>query len=116
MEQTSQPTNVGSNDGLGLVPKRTALGATSESDAYQEWLSENGESTALGVATFGWLAWSAAVEHCRDAMASKLIDVWIASNGQRISWGRAVNIIAILKGLPDAERDRLLALDDEAQR
>jgi len=52
-------------------------------------------------------------QHCRDAMASKLIDVWIANHGQRISWKRAVNIIAILKGLPDAERDRLLALDQE---
>ena len=112
--ESSQPTNVGSNDQLGLVPKRVALGATSERDAYQEWLSENGESTRLGVASFGWLAWSAAVEQCRDAMASKLIDVWIANHGQRIPWKRAVGIIAILKGLPDAERDRLLALDDDA--
>lgn len=50
----------------------------------------------------------------KDALASQLIDVWCADKGGRqIPWAKAVQIVAIVTKQPDAERDRLLHMDDE---
>lgn len=49
----------------------------------------------------------------RDALASHLIDVWVADKGRKIPWAKAVQIIAIVTKQSDAERDRLLRMGDE---
>lgn len=49
----------------------------------------------------------------RDVAA--LMDKWVAIYGP-MPWSKAVNITAIVTGLDDAERERLLALDDAAAR
>jgi hypothetical protein len=48
-----------------------------------------------------------------ELLASKLIDAWCADKGKQIPWAKAVQIIAIVTKQSDAERDRLLHLDDE---
>lgn len=54
----------------------------------------------------------AQVTNLADHTLDRLIDAWIASTGKPIPWNKAVEIAAIVKRLPDAERDRLLALND----
>ena len=44
---------------------------------------------------------------------NRLIDVWCAEHGGKISWAKAVQIAAIVTKQSDAERDRLLHMGDE---
>lgn len=49
----------------------------------------------------------------REGMASKLISLWAKEHGgSEVPWETAVDITAILTGMPDAERDRLISLQD----
>ncbi len=48
----------------------------------------------------------------REVLASRLIDSWCETNSGQIPWAKAVEITAITTGMSDAERDRLLALND----
>jgi hypothetical protein len=48
-----------------------------------------------------------------DSPGNKLIDTWIEIHGKPISWEKAVQIISITCKIPNEERDRLLALDDD---
>lgn len=41
---------------------------------------------------------------------SRLIEAWVTEHGKPIPWEKAVEIVAIVNKLPDAERLRLLAL------
>ena len=52
-----------------------------------------------------------------EILASKLIDVWVADKGRKISWRRAIEIVAIVTKQPQAEIDRLLGLgaDDDGR-
>lgn len=52
-----------------------------------------------------------------EVLASKLIDAWVADKGRKISWRRAIEIVAIITKQPQAEVDRLLALgaDDDGR-
>lgn len=54
----------------------------------------------------------AQVTNLADHTLDRLIDAWVASTGKPIPWNKAVELAAIVKRLPDAERDRLLALND----
>lgn len=49
----------------------------------------------------------------KETLAGKLIDVWCAEHGGKISWAKAVQIVAIVTSQPHAERDRLLKMDDK---
>jgi hypothetical protein len=49
----------------------------------------------------------------RDLLAGRLIDAWCADKGKQIPWAKAIQIVAIVTKQPDAERDRLLKMDDE---
>lgn len=49
-----------------------------------------------------------------EILCSRLIDAWCEANGGQIPWDKAVEITAITTKLPDAERLRLLSLDDDA--
>lgn len=49
----------------------------------------------------------------RDAMCSRLMDVWVANHG-RMPWKKAVEVVAVLKQLPVDERERLMAMEDES--
>lgn len=51
-------------------------------------------------------------DEAEDHAASRLIDAWVASHGAPIPWEKAVEIMAIVSKLPEAERARLLALAD----
>jgi hypothetical protein len=91
-----------------------------EHAAFAKWLAEewpHGELTDEGRA----IARSAWTERARrateeppakEALASKLIDQWCAVHGKQIPWASAIEITAILTGMPDAEKARLLALND----
>jgi hypothetical protein len=57
--------------------------------------------------------WTHAMNESRDGLASKLIDAWCADKGKQIAWAKAVQIVAIVTKQSDAERDRLLKMDDE---
>jgi hypothetical protein len=59
------------------------------------------------------LAEAAATRSEAECAASRLIDLWGNLHGRPVPWAKAVGIVAILQHLDDAERDRLLALDDE---
>ena len=48
-----------------------------------------------------------------DVLAGRLIDTWCEENKKPIPWQKAVEIISIVKKLGDAERLRLLGLDDD---
>jgi len=50
-------------------------------------------------------------EESREALANKLIDTWVVSQGKPIPWAKAVEIVAIVTKLPMEERQRLLSLD-----
>lgn len=52
-------------------------------------------------------------EECSDVLAGRLIDAWATANGKPVPWAKSVEIIAVIKKLPDAERVRLLALGEE---
>ncbi len=52
-------------------------------------------------------------EESKDALASRLIDVWIAEKGKKIPWAKAIQIIAIVTKQPDEERDHLLRMADD---
>lgn len=51
-------------------------------------------------------------EESREAMASKLIDAWVAAHNKPIPWAKAVEIVVIVQKLPEEERQRLLSLDE----
>lgn len=46
-----------------------------------------------------------------DEPASRLIDLWAQIHGKPIPWAKAVEIVAVVKHMPDEERQRLLSLD-----
>ena len=48
---------------------------------------------------------------CREALASKLIDIWIQNNNQRIPWKKCISIIAIVTKMDPAEEQRLLNME-----
>lgn len=53
-------------------------------------------------------------DEAEEHAASRLIDAWVASHGAPIPWEKAVEIIAIVNKLPEAERTRLLGLAEES--
>lgn len=61
----------------------------------------------------GFLGRDDGAESDTDALASRLIDAWVADKGRKIPWAKAVQIIAIVTKQSNAERDRLLRMGDE---
>lgn len=49
----------------------------------------------------------------KEILAGRLIDAWCEDKGRKIPWAKAVQIVAIVTGQSDAERDRLLKMGDE---
>lgn len=49
----------------------------------------------------------------QEILAARLIDVWVADHKRPIAWAKAVEIQAVVTKMPDAEKMRLLGLDDE---
>lgn len=47
-----------------------------------------------------------------EQLAGRLIDAWCAAHGKQIPWAKAIEITAIVTKMPDAERERLLNLDN----
>lgn len=48
-----------------------------------------------------------------EILAAKLIETWVAKHGRPAPWSTAVEITAVATNMPNDERDRLLALDDD---
>ena len=48
-----------------------------------------------------------------ECVESKLIDAWCLEHGGKISWHKAIEIVAILQHLSAEETHRMLQLDDE---
>ncbi|HCL3801813.1 TPA: hypothetical protein N2B48_005893, partial [Pseudomonas aeruginosa] len=48
-----------------------------------------------------------------EILAAKLIETWVAKHGKPAPWSTAVEITAVATNMPNDERDRLLALDDD---
>ena len=68
--------------------------------------------TALKVLRTALLAATDTTESPPEALASRLIDAWCEIHQMPVPWQTAVEIIAIVTRLPDAERERLLRLAD----
>lgn len=45
--------------------------------------------------------------------ATLLINAWVDTHGKQIPWDKAIEIIAVATKMPDAEKARLLCLDDQ---
>ena len=45
--------------------------------------------------------------------ATLLINAWVDAHGKQIPWDKAIEIIAVATKMPDAEKTRLLCLDDQ---
>ncbi|HGA2732592.1 TPA: hypothetical protein ACIR09_003605 [Pseudomonas aeruginosa] len=48
-----------------------------------------------------------------EILAAKLIETWAAKHGKPAPWSKIVEITALATNMPNDERDRLLALDDD---
>ncbi|NPS81529.1 hypothetical protein [Pseudomonas aeruginosa] len=48
-----------------------------------------------------------------EILAAKLIETWVAKHGKPAPWSTAIEITAVATNMPNDERDRLLALDDD---
>ncbi|WP_169879166.1 hypothetical protein [Pseudomonas aeruginosa] len=48
-----------------------------------------------------------------EILAAKLIETWVTKHGKPAPWSTAVEITAVATNMPNDERDRLLALDDD---
>ncbi|MEW3705593.1 hypothetical protein QOZ51_10600, partial [Pseudomonas aeruginosa] len=48
-----------------------------------------------------------------EILAAKLIETWVTKHGRPAPWSTAVEITALATNMPNDERDRLLALDDD---
>ncbi len=48
-----------------------------------------------------------------EILAAKLIETWVAKHGRPAPWSKIVEITALATNMPNDERDRLLALDDD---
>ncbi|WP_426762069.1 hypothetical protein [Pseudomonas aeruginosa] len=48
-----------------------------------------------------------------EILAAKLIETWVTEHGKPAPWSTAVEITAVATNMPNDERDRLLALDDD---
>ncbi|HCF1395728.1 TPA: hypothetical protein NH846_006165 [Pseudomonas aeruginosa] len=48
-----------------------------------------------------------------EMLAAKLIETWVAKHGKPAPWSKIVEITALATNMPNDERDRLLALDDD---
>lgn len=61
MSESSKPAQVGSNEGLGLVPERAAFEAWfSDGGKWPEAVRRSGEGYMLAAAQSAWTAWKAA--------------------------------------------------------
>lgn len=52
-------------------------------------------------------------KEAREALASRLIEAWVADKRKQIPWAKAIEIVSVVTKQTDAERDRLLHLGDE---
>ncbi|HHH9537477.1 TPA: hypothetical protein ACP327_000611 [Pseudomonas aeruginosa] len=48
-----------------------------------------------------------------EILAAKLIETWVTKHGKPAPWSTAVEITAVATNMPNDERERLLALDDD---
>ncbi|HBN8187857.1 TPA: hypothetical protein L3670_000420 [Pseudomonas aeruginosa] len=48
-----------------------------------------------------------------EILAAKLIETWVTKHGKPAPWSTAIEITAVATNMPNDERDRLLALDDD---
>ncbi|MGG2676802.1 hypothetical protein [Pseudomonas aeruginosa] len=48
-----------------------------------------------------------------EILAAKLIETWVEKHGKPAPWSKIVEITALATNMPNDERDRLLALDDD---
>lgn len=71
-----------------------------------------------------WKAWQARAalaqpspvpeeEKPGEILAAKLIETWVTKHGKPAPWSTAIEITAVATNMPNDERDRLLALDDD---
>lgn len=101
--------------------------AMRERDAYHEMADKLADGIAkyfgeeIGEHSNLNCPWRNAVELIEEAggtpveiLGARLIDAWCAANGKQIPWDKAVEITAIATKMSEAERARLLALDDRA--
>lgn len=52
-------------------------------------------------------------EQPKEILASHLLDVWMREKGKQIPWRKAIEIIAIVTGMPDAESKRLFDMGND---
>lgn len=94
-----------------------------ERKLFEHWYSDEGKyPKAIERAAKGdyllmqthvaWGVWQARANVDENEMAARLIDVWSTLRKQPMPWAKVVELVSILSHMPDAERVRLLTLND----
>ncbi len=60
----------------------------------------------------GWAAWQEAAKDAKEQLASTLVSQLSLVRGRPVEWHKAVEITAIVSGMDDEEKRRLLSLED----
>ncbi|UXH41578.1 hypothetical protein [Pseudomonas promysalinigenes] len=60
----------------------------------------------------GWAAWQEAVREAKEQLASTLVSQLSLVRGRPVEWHEAIEISAIVSGMSDEEKQRLLAFED----
>lgn len=59
---------------------------------------------------------AAEIERLREGALPSLFKAWYDTHGAPLPWRKAVEMTAIVMRLPAEERERLIALDDDARK
>lgn len=105
---TENPSHV---QPLGLVSTEGLDAGGADDSQFEAWFSEY-SGAGKGTKQQMREAYHAGLREARDGHAGKLIDAWVNFRRQPMPWKKACEVVAIVSRLPDAERDRLIALDE----
>lgn len=93
-----------------------------ERDTYHEWADKLAAAAAdhfqidIGEHSSANNPWQEALDAFTgtppEMLVGRLIDAWCASHGKQIPWEKAIEICAVITKMPDAEKQRLLHLDE----
>ncbi|HCE8449541.1 TPA: hypothetical protein NIA88_002478 [Pseudomonas aeruginosa] len=84
-----------------------------EIDRYIQQVERSDDSITLQGKPFYAAPVAQPEETPGEILAAKLIETWVAKHGKPAPWSKIVEITALATNMPNDERDRLLALDDD---
>ncbi|HBO3547987.1 TPA: hypothetical protein L4S33_000124 [Pseudomonas aeruginosa] len=84
-----------------------------EIDRYIQQVERSDDSITLQGKPFYAAPVAQPEETPGEILAAKLIETWVTKHGKPAPWSTAIEITAVATNMPNDERDRLLALDDD---